>query len=518
MINQKLFKSVIYIYILTLILTLSFSMSVAAEPEPLEYEGEPIVDPHEYFENNQKNRYNEIIAASAYNYVLVFLDQVDQNGFDVAQELYEQFELEGESVLFLITVNDNALYYAYDSKMSELGLSDELVEVIKEDTFVSPASRREYLTGIHAMISALDSELDRIQNERETADQITVNEDRSASLEQRDATAMPWWLKGLFVLFVLMILAFLSGILYRRRILKQVDQIEEWKIQIESRSFSTEFARIKDLKLSGEMERKFEGWKSEWEKILNESLPDVEELLLDIEDYAYSFRFLKSSSVLSFTRQRMEEIDQQLEAIVRDMDQFTSSEKQNREKMMSLHEEYQLLRSKLQHAVMSLGVSYPVWEEKLKNVASWFEKFDDAQENGDYVTANDYIQAIEDVFKQIDDALERMPVMIERVEQEIPRKIQELEDALQEMKEKGYVLSHTQVDKQFEDLKKGKSTAVTFMENGQIEQLKAWIKNIEENIESIYNTLEEEVKAKSFVLPSVGATSGTEGVDTGKIQ
>lgn len=492
-----------WIRVLVLLILFLLPVQTAFAQFP-EREDTLVVDPNEYLSSKDRNRLNEQLAQYPHEYVVVFLDQIEDEPISFAKELFTHYQLGNTSVLFVVTVEDqNKLYYAYGADLSDQGLTNGMIDSRIAALFQSYADQNKYITGMNQLISALETELDKIAEQREREKQISVKAPEQQGEETQTKvsdSALPWWVILLFVLFVALVIFVVFSIFYRKKTIRQVDRLEAYKIQLENRPFSSQLSRVKGLIMAGETEERFEKWRSKWEDILTNTLPDIEETLIDIEDYADHYRFIRSAKLLKETEARLKEIEQELDQIVQEIDELTSSEKQNREKISLLHEEYQEVKSALQRESLSLGISYPVWYEKFKKTITWFESFDTAQQNGDYLSAQDYLQAIEDVFKQIKEAFEYVPVYLVQIENEIPKQINELAQAIEEMKEKGYILEHTKVEERFAELKKKQVEVVDFMQNGLLPEMKEWIDQVKAEIEELFTLLEEEVTAKQFVL------------------
>lgn len=461
-----------------------------------------IVDPFQYFEQPDRTTLREYIVTQPHEYVVVFLDQIEEDGFDYTRQLFDYYELGSDAILFVITIADNSqLYYAYGSSLIEQGLSDESIESRKSITYQPYVIDRNYLTGVRSLIQSIERELVNIAEERERANQLIINNpDIEEEPIQESSSSLPWWVILLIIIFIGMVLFMIFSFFFRRRITKQVDQLENWKIKLENRPFSSQLARVKGLKMAGETEIRFDKWKFEWEVILTTTLPDIEETLIDIEEFADSYRFIKSVRMIDETKSRLKDIDLSLDMIVLEIDELTSSEKGNKEKVSKLHEQYQEIKAALAKQSMGLGVSYPVWNDKFAKTTSWFDQFNKSQEGGDYLSANDLLEAIDSVFKQLKEAFQVMPGLIQEVEESIPNQIIELEKAITEMNEKGYQLAHTDVEKRTRELKKNKKNAVPYMENGQIKEIKHWVQETLEEVDALFGLLEEEVESKGYVL------------------
>lgn len=472
------FKYIIVILVLFLGL-IHPSKGYAAYPEKGE---SSIVDPYGYYDQTQMNEMNAFTSKLSFSMVTVFLDEVDGDGFTYAKNLFKHYNLGENAILFLVTVADEGkLYYAYDSSIEEQGITTKWMEKQRIDHYMPLADQNKYWSGVESLAQIIE--------------QQTLN-------TQEENTSSQWMMWGIPVAIIL-IIVLLSLLMYRKRMLKEVDWLEAWKIKIENRPFSTQLSRVKGLKLSGEVEARFEKWKEDWEKVLITSLPQTEERLLDIEDLLYSFRFVKAKRLIKDTEQKFVQIENTLDQILEELDELTESEEQNRTNIVKLYEQYQEVRKQLQDHMISLGISYAVWDEKLKKAVSWFDEFNQAQENGDYLTANDYVEAIESVFAQVKEAIEVVPNYVKEIEEKIPQKIKEAEQAIQEMTAKDYNLEHTKVEEELTSIKSRQKDAIMLLQQGQLDQLKNWVQTQNEILNQLFDQLEKEVESRKAMISTL---------------
>lgn len=307
------------------------------------------------------------------------------------------------------------------------------------------------------------------------------------------------WIDILLVLLILVLFLYIAGWIYRRRIFRKIDQLEKWKMAIDQRPIADEISRIKGLKMAGETERHFEKWKRQWDEIVTKSLPDVEELLLDIEDYANSFRFIMCNKLLEAAQERLESIEASLDNILAEVNQLVQSEEQNRKKMTVVHEQLQELKRLLPRHTVDLGISYPVWLDYYQQAEEWYRQFQEAQQNGNYLQAQDLLGKIEEKCRRLYEAIEVCPALNKALEHDLPRKLQEAEMAIKEMRQKGYAIEATGVKERLAELYKFRQEALSHMQSGDLEAVQTWKGKVEEGLEEIYLRLEKEVENKKFV-------------------
>ena len=91
----------------------------------------------------------------------------------------------------------------------------------------------------------------------------------------------------------MIICIFLAGFFMKKKYYKEMDRLEAWKIEISTRPVLSEMQKVKQLNMNGQTEENFERWRNIWDDILTVQLPDLEELLLNAEEYIDKYRLKK---------------------------------------------------------------------------------------------------------------------------------------------------------------------------------------------------------------------------------
>ncbi len=167
-----------------------------------------------------------------------------------------------------------------------------------------------------------------------------------------------------FVYLALIILALLFALssYMKRRIYNQVDRMEEWKNDILNRTIPEEIGKIKKLTMAGQTEEKFETWRTEWDDIVGVILPDIEEKLFDIEEYAAKNRYTKAKQLLTMTESRLNGIEEQLKIMLDDIKKLVESEEKNRSEISEILEKYTSLEEMLIEKRGTLAEAIPFFK------------------------------------------------------------------------------------------------------------------------------------------------------------
>ncbi|SES35508.1 septation ring formation regulator EzrA [Salipaludibacillus aurantiacus] len=299
------------------------------------------------------------------------------------------------------------------------------------------------------------------------------------------------------------ILLFLIVIIYgawaRKKIFKEVDRLENEKMQLMNEPVTEELSKIKGLKMSGETEERFEQWREEWDNIVTIQLPDMEEKLFDIEEMANKYRFQKAREYIKFVDEELEALKEQMKQMIEEVDQLIHSEEQNRQDINGVKDLYDETKKKLWVQKGTLGQAAGILEQRMQEIAGMFETFDTHTEEGNYFQAREVLLTIEELLNEYDKHINNIPQYLVKMEKDLPRQLNELENGLEEMAENGYPVHHFSYHWQVTDMKRRLEASLPLIENLKLEEAEKPVENIENEINDIYEKLEHEVLSRNYV-------------------
>ena len=299
---------------------------------------------------------------------------------------------------------------------------------------------------------------------------------------------------------VLLAIFVISAAVIRKKIYKEVDRLEAWKIEIMNRPVSNEIAKIKTINMIGESEKKFEQWRNDWEQIVTVSLPNLEEKLFDAEEASDKYRFRKAKSILAAVRHELETIEQQLEQILTEVNQWVESDEKNRSEIVSLKEEYRKGKQYLLTHFSSFGKASYLLEEAFQKVDEGFARYDSATNDGNYPEARQILLETKQLLMTTKETMETIPELFLKLRSELPAKVKELEDGIDDMERQGYVIDRPSFLKELDQIRQQIDNGLKDVEETRVKEAEKTVEQINEKIDALYEWLEKEVHAKQSVL------------------
>ncbi|KAA0549088.1 septation ring formation regulator EzrA [Bacillus sp. BGMRC 2118] len=307
----------------------------------------------------------------------------------------------------------------------------------------------------------------------------------------------------IIALILLIVVVLLFGVTIRKKVYKEVDRLEAWKIDIMNRPVTDELTMVKSLNMVGQTEELFEKWRNQWDEIVTTELPDIEEALFDIEESADKYRIRKANQLVAELNDRLHKIEESIQMILDELKELVGSEEKNRIEIEELKQVYRDVRRSLLAHSNTFGNAESKLESMLDEANEKFKEFDETVENGNVLVGTEIVSFIKERLARLQILISEVPALLKECGQVIPNQLDELLLGVKEMREEGFVLSHLQIEKEVAQIQQKLSEYLLNIENADIEPVKEGVADLLVTIDSFYDQLEKEVLSKHFVQKEV---------------
>ncbi|WP_284139846.1 MULTISPECIES: septation ring formation regulator EzrA [unclassified Virgibacillus] len=313
---------------------------------------------------------------------------------------------------------------------------------------------------------------------------------------------MAAYIIGIILAIIVLIII---GLILRKRVYDEVDRQESWKMDIMNRNIASELAKIKKLTLSGETQDRFETWKERWDAIVTKELPDIEEYLFDAEEAADRYRFPTAKKTLRKIDQIMTAIEADIERILNELDELLESEKTSRLEIEQIQPAIRDLRKTISQNRYQYGKAEIRFEVELDELDEQLQAYDETVKAGNYIEAKEIVKHLSDRLHTLEQEIHEFPQLYKACKQELPAQLDDLYTGMKEMKESGYRIEHLGFEKEIKQYQERLIDCVKALEKGETEESKSIIDELDDRIKEMYQLLEKEAIAKSYIetqLPS----------------
>lgn len=307
----------------------------------------------------------------------------------------------------------------------------------------------------------------------------------------------------IYSILAIVLIGFIVGTILRKKLYKEVDRLEEWKIDIMNRPITEEISKVKGLMMSGQTEKKFENWRQIWDEILSVELPDIEEDFFDIEEMANKYRFKKGQEYINETEAKLNRIEEKLTELLEDIDHLVHSEEQNRTEIGEVRSLYLEVKKQFSVGRSSFRKAATWMEADLDTYDDKFASFEAETNEGNYLNASHILEEIKNGLTRLSEYMGKLPNMYIQLESGFPNEFRDLKEGMNDMAEAGFSLEHFTFKADIEKLEAECVHLIQAIDEQKLDHVEERINEIDGQIDSIYDALENEVKAKHAVQDQI---------------
>ena len=312
--------------------------------------------------------------------------------------------------------------------------------------------------------------------------------------------------KYIIIAVIILLAVLIVGFLFRKKHNAEIERLEQLKLQIQNKPILEELTKVKQLNMNGQTEEMFERWRNIWTEVMDVHIPKIDASLFDAEQAVDRFKFGKASTIEKDIESKIEKADQQMNRILVELEELIGSEEKNRNEMDLLKEQYRQARKNLLAHQYSFGPAAKPLEKELEAFTPKFDEYDKLTEEGDYLKAREMVISLTTEGNRIFSLVDTIPPLLADINSKIPASINELRNGKKDMESQSYYLDHLEITPQLDAMEEELVDLKQQVVELKVEETKERVDTMKATIESFYELLENEVKAKHFVDQYIGET------------
>lgn len=297
-------------------------------------------------------------------------------------------------------------------------------------------------------------------------------------------------------IIVLLAVAVIYSTWMRKKVYSQIDRLESWKNDLMTRPVAEEMARMKELKMIGEAEKKFDEWRSDWDDIVAARLPAIEKELFEVEEQADKYRFNKAFQGLKQLEDALSQVENQIGGLLKDLNEVVESEHKNRKDIIAVKEDYHQIKKSLITKRSQFKGTFPYLEEARKSIDEQFKAYDSETDQGNYIKARKILLEVRQQIDTLKQEIEQIPKLYKDIHHTIPDQLKELRQGYHEMVEQKYVLQQLQVEEQIDEMEKQLNVLEQAVERLELDDAAESIQAMHDQLDWLYAQMEKEVLSR----------------------
>ena len=179
----------------------------------------------------------------------------------------------------------------------------------------------------------------------------------------------------IIAIVVILIIAYIAGLIVRKRNDNLLDALEERKDDLFNLPVNEEVEAVKNLHLIGQSQVSFREWNQKWVDISLNSFADIENHIFEAEAFNNSFRFISAKNAIESIESQIDLIEEDIAAIRLGLKDLKEQEVKNTGRVKHALDLFDNLQDSVRENADSFGETLPELEKQLKNIEVEFSEF-----------------------------------------------------------------------------------------------------------------------------------------------
>ena len=255
------------------------------------------------------------------------------------------------------------------------------------------------------------------------------------------------------VAVILVIVAYLVGILIRKRNDSRIAQLEERKQKLFDLPINEEIEEVKKLHLIGQSQTTFREWNQKWIDISTNSFADIENHIFEAENMNDTFHFFKASGEINNIESQLDLVEEDIKSIREALSTLKEQEEKNSARVKHALDLYEELQNSIEENSDNFGSTMGEINKQLKNIESEFAEFVTLNSSGDPVEASSILDRAEEHTIALGQISEKIPAIVAKLEDDFPDQLDDLESGYRKLIEQNYHFPEKNIERRFQEIR-----------------------------------------------------------------
>ena len=304
----------------------------------------------------------------------------------------------------------------------------------------------------------------------------------------------------LVAIVVLVIIAYLVGVIVRKRNDSLIASLEERKQSLFGLPVNEEIEAVKNLHLIGQSQTTFREWNQKWVDLSLNSFSDIENHIFEAEDLNDSFKFISAKHKIDNVESQLNLVEEDINAIREALAVLKEQEEKNSARVKHALDLYETLQASILEKEDNFGSTMPEIEKQLKNIEAEFSQFVTLNSTGDPVEASEVLDRAEEHTIALGQISEQIPAIVAKLEDDFPDQLDDLEQGYRRLLEQNYHYAEKDIEAGFQEVRDAIRANSSELVTLDLDRARDENEHIQEKIDSLYELFEREIAAHKAAL------------------
>ncbi|MGJ0774722.1 septation ring formation regulator EzrA [Streptococcus lutetiensis] len=304
----------------------------------------------------------------------------------------------------------------------------------------------------------------------------------------------------LVAIVVLVIIAYLVGVIVRKRNDSLIASLEERKQSLFGLPVNEEVEAVKNLHLIGQSQTTFREWNQKWVDLSLNSFSDIENHIFEAEDLNDSFKFISAKHEIDNVESQLNLVEEDINAIREALAVLKEQEEKNSARVKHALDLYETLQASISEKEDNFGSTMAEIEKQLKNIEAEFSQFVTLNSTGDPVEASEVLDRAEEHTIALGQISEQIPAIVAKLEDDFPDQLDDLEQGYRRLLEQNYHFAEKDIEARFQEVRDAIRANSSELVTLNLDRARDENEHIQEKIDSLYELFEREIAAHKAAL------------------
>lgn len=304
----------------------------------------------------------------------------------------------------------------------------------------------------------------------------------------------------LVAIVVLVIIAYLVGVIVRKRNDSLIASLEERKQSLFGLPVNEEVEAVKNLHLIGQSQTTFREWNQKWVDLSLNSFSDIENHIFEAEDLNDSFKFISAKHEIDNVESQLNLVEEDINAIREALAVLKEQEEKNSARVKHALDLYETLQASISEKEDNFGSTMAEIEKQLKNIEAEFSQFVTLNSTGDPVEASEVLDRAEEHTIALGQISEQIPAIVAKLEDDFPDQLDDLEQGYRRLLEQNYHFAEKDIEARFQEVRDAIRANSSELVSLNLDRARDENEHIQEKIDSLYELFEREIAAHKAAL------------------
>lgn len=316
-----------------------------------------------------------------------------------------------------------------------------------------------------------------------------------------------------FLVIIILLVLIVTGIIVFQQLRikqakKHLDELEAKYVKLKNIPLSFKLNKAQALaKVNREVEKNISEYQSLY-NLCQEELRQFSTVLAEIDDLIYSKKMNRIQPKFSAASGLAQNCDKQVNELNDVLDITLEQEREQREGINELKERFRNDKNQLLKNRGEYHKSVVKLDALIKDIENMFSIFEEWMFASEFNKAADKQQDIRQAIDELEDYLNNLPSYYEKCKVVIPQILDDIDYLYGKCKGEGIYLDHLDVERHLDVLKDANADILQRLDESNINHIGVDLKDIEANLTSLQEALENEENAFETISEKVNNTYG----------